>query len=452
MVQPGFIPDKLPVDLGDGLVLRCATSQDANALADFNAMIHSDEGPDKPDERIKAWTYDLLAKPHPTLKPSDFTIVEDTATKRIISSLNLIPQTWTYAGMPFKVGRPELVGTLIEYRKRGLVKLQFDVIHRWSASRGDLVQAITGIPYYYRQFGYEMAMNLGGGRSGYPVHIPRLKEGEQEPFHIRLATEADIPFLTRLSALSDARSLVACVRDDVIWRYELHGKSEKNVNREDIRIIEDLAGKPCGIIAHPPFTWGEMMVLYLYEILPECSWLAITPTVIRYLESAHAQLPPPHAERKPFGAFGFWLGEDHPVYHVIPDSLPRIRKPYAWYLRLADVPGFLRLITPVLEKRLANSAMAGYTGELKITFYRDGVRMVFNRGRLTAVEGYTPTPYGHAGNAGFPPHTFLQLLFGYRSMEMLKGSFADIWTDKDEYHVLLDALFPRQPSDFWPIA
>jgi hypothetical protein len=442
----------LPIDLGDGLVLRRARAEDAELLADFNAMIQSEEGPEKPDERVWAWTYDLMAKPHPTFRPENCTIVEVASTGKIVSTMNLIPQIWAYAGIPFKVGRPELVGTLKEYRHRGLVRLQFEVIHRWSAENGDKVQAITGIPYYYRLFGYEMAMNLGGGRSGYPVHVPLLKDSQPEPYRIRPANEKDIPFLCKLSALCDGRSLVACVWNEALWRYELNGKSDENVNREEIRIIETLDGKPCGIFAHPPFTWGDMMVLQWYEILPEYSWLDITPTIIRYLERVHAQMPPPHGEKKPFGAFGFWLGEDHPVYHVIPDSLPRQRKPYAWYLRLAEVADFLRLITPVLEKRLASSSMAGYTGEMKVTFYRAGVRMVFEKGRLVQADGYKPFPYGHEGNAGFPPHSFLQLLFGYRSLDLLKASFADIWTDKDEYHVLLDALFPRQPSDLWPVA
>ena len=41
--------------------------------------------------------------------------------------------------------------------------------------RGELVQGITGIPYYYRQFGYEMALDLGGGRMCYAPQIPELK-------------------------------------------------------------------------------------------------------------------------------------------------------------------------------------------------------------------------------------------------------------------------------------
>jgi hypothetical protein len=444
--------DKLPLDLGDGLRLRRSRVEDADFLANFNAMLHSDEGPDKPDDRLWAWTNDLLGKSHPTFKPNDFTIVEEVATGKIISSMNLIPQTWSYAGVPFKVGRPELVGTLPEYRNRGLVRHQFELIHRWSTQAGQLLQAITGIPYYYRLFGYEMAMNLGGGRVGYPTYIPSLKEGTQEPFRIRQATEADIPFISRLYLMGCQRSLVACEWHDALWSYELCGKSERNVNRAEIRLIETSGGVPCGFLTHPINTWGDMLVIQRYELLPEYPWLEVTPSVLRYLENSYPQYAAQSGEKKPMGRFGFWLGEDHPIYHVMPDSLPNIRKPYAWYLRLADVTSFLQQITPVLERRLANSPMAGYSSEIKITFYRDGLRLVFKKGEIETIEAWKPTPVGHSGNAAFPPHTFLQLLFGYRNMEMLKTSFVDCWTTKDEIHVLLDVLFPRQPSDVWPIS
>ncbi len=77
---------------------------------------------------------------------------------------------------------------------------------------------------------------------------------------------------------------------------------------------------------------------------------------------------------------------------------------------------------------------------------------MFDKGKLGTIEAYTPASIGHPENAGFPPHTFLQLIFGYRSIDMLKASFADCWTDRDEIHILLDILFPRQPSDVWPIS
>jgi len=439
-------------DLGDGLILRRTTRADTEALVDFNARLHSDDGPEKPDARVAAWTRDLMERPHPTFSIDDFTIVEDTKEGKIVSSLNLISQTWSYAGIPFGMGRPELVGTLPEYRNRGLVRAQFEVVHQWSAERGEKVQAITGIPYYYRLFGYEMALSLGGGRLGYTPQVPKLKEDEHEPYLIRPATRADLPFIAELYERGCKRSLISCVWDEALWRYELDGKSSNNVNRTELRVIETPDKEPVGFLGHPPYDWGPTMVVTDYELKPGLSWGAVTPTVIRYLAAIHETLEPSRGEKEPFAVFGFWLGVEHPVYQVIPDKLPRVRKPYAWYIRVPDRPDFIGHITPILEKRLADSPMVGHTGELTITFYRDGLRLKIEAGRLTEVETWKPTPHGYSGDAGFPDLTFVQLLFGYRSLEELKHAFADCWTRSDEAQALLEILFPKQVSSVWPVA
>ena len=229
-------------DLGDGLILRRATREDAAALVEFNGRIHAEPGSDDPQEFVAAWVRDLATKPHPTFDVGDFTLVEDVHAGKIVSSLNLINQTWRYDGVEFGVGRPELVGTDPEYRRRGLVRAQFEVIHEWSAARGHHVQAITGIPYYYRQFGYEMALALGGNRIGYLPHMPKLKEGETEPFVIRPATEADIPFMMAAYARKLARDPIGCVHSPELWQYELNGKSLANINRSEFRVIERAEG------------------------------------------------------------------------------------------------------------------------------------------------------------------------------------------------------------------
>ena len=137
---------------------------------------------------------------------------------------------------------------------------------------------------------------------------------------------------------------------------------------------------------------------------------------------------------------------------MLRERLPRVRKPYAWYLRLPDIPGFLRHLQPVLRERLQASPFTGHTGELKVTLYRSGVKMVFDQGRIASIEPWSPTPLGHSGDAGFPGLTFLQLLFGYRSFEQLEEAFADCWSDNDDAFGLLSALFPRQPSNIWAVA
>jgi hypothetical protein len=437
-------------ELGDDLVMRRSTPADAEALADFNARLHSDEGPDKPDERLAAWTRDLLKYPHPTFEVGDFTIVQEIGGGKIVSSLNLISQTWTYAGIPFGVGRPELVGTLPEYRNRGLVRAQFETVHRWSAERGHKLQAITGIPYYYRQFGYEMGLELGGGRAGFRMHIPELKQDEVEPYHIRKASVSDVPLISELYDHARGRYLVNCAWDDSLWQYELEGKSKENVNRAELRVIETPEGGAVGFLAHPSFRWGAMMPAIAYELKPGISFAAVTPSVIRYLREAH-KASPEEIQVKEFDSFGFWLGTEHPVYHVIPDRLPRVRQPYAWYVRVADLVDFLQHIAPALEEQLASSPMNGYSGELKITFYRRGLKLVFDKGSITSVEDWRPEPQGHSGDAAFPNLTFLQILFAYRSLEELKFAFADCWTRNDDAQALLEALFTKRPSDVWGI-
>ena len=438
-------------DLGGGLVLRRSTLSDTDALVDFNARIHYERDDGKLEERVGAWTRDLMEKPHPTFKEGDFTIVEDTAQRKIISTMNLISQTWSYGGIPFGVGRPELVGTLPEYRNRGLVRAQFDLIHQWSAERGEKVQAITGIPYFYRLFGYEMALSLGGGRAGFKPFVPKLKDGESEPYLVRPATVEDLPYISDLYARNARRYLVSSVRDQSQWLYELSGRSPLNVNRFEMRVIETAAGERAGFLAHPDYRWGSMLAATVYEINPGLSWEAITHPVIRYLQVTGEALPAEHGDEA-WESFGFWLGLEHPVYQVLRERLPRVRSPYAWYLRVADLPGFLRHITPVLEERLQGSPLAGHTGELKITFYRNGLRLVFEQGRLVEVQAWQPAPMGHSGEAAFPELTFLQLLFGYRSLDELKHAFPDCWTSSETVHALLESLFPKQPSNVWPIS
>ncbi|MEJ2208125.1 MAG: GNAT family N-acetyltransferase [Anaerolineae bacterium] len=437
-------------DLGDGLVLRRATPADTEKLVAFNAEIHRDPGGDEPEIYVGAWVRDLMEGRLPTFQPGDFTLVEDTARGEVVSCLCLISQTWTYGGIEFGVGRPELVGTHPDYRRRGLVRAQMDVVHGWSAERGEQVQAITGIPWYYRQFGYEMAMTLGGWRGGYGPNVPRPKEDEEERYRLRPASEKDIPFIARAYRQGTERYPVACVWDEALWHVEMSHKAENNVNRRALAVIETTADEPLGFIAYAPRAWKGAVGLSTYELLAGASWLEITPVVARYLWSLGEAWTEQDPDQE-LKAFFFWLGAEHPAYEVFRSGLPRRGKPYAWYLRVPDVPGFLQHVAPVLERRLAASFLAGHTGEIKISFYRSGVRLAFEEGRLAQVEPWQPAN-AEDGNALFPDLTFLQLLFGYRSLEELDAAFADCGTRGDGPRLLLEALFPKQPSDLWPIS
>jgi hypothetical protein len=425
--------------------MRKARREDREALSDFHANNLLDIGEAGPNEGLRAWMLDLMSGEHPTFRPGDFVLVEDTNAGKIVSSIGHISQVWTYEGIPFKFGQPEIVSTDPAYRRRGLVRAQFNEVHRWSALRGELVQGITGIPWYYRQFGYEMAVNLGGGRTGFKPLVPKLKEGEAEPYRFRRATSEDAPFFLDMYRQATSRSMLASIRDEALWRYDVEGRSDNSDFRVELRVIETQEGERVGVLAHSRKLRGGRLAAIMYEVAPETSFLAVTDSVLRYLHATGEEYGKRDGEE--LEVIGFGLGEAHPVYDTVPDRLPRVRKPYAWYIRVPDVAAFLSHIAPALEKRLAGSPQSSYTGELKINFYRSGLCLKFDRGSIS-VEGWKPERV-EDGDAAFPDLTFLQLLFGYRSLEELQHAFPDCLTNTATAAVLLPILFPRKVSNVW---
>jgi hypothetical protein len=439
MVEQSF---GLPRDLGDGLLLRWATPDDIENLAEFNVRELSDD-PDEPEEYIRNWTYDLMRGEHPTTSASDFTVVfDENDGGKIVSSLCLISQTWAYDGIQFGSGRPELVATATDYRRRGLIREQMNAVHAKSEARDELVQAITGIPWFYRQFGYEMALNLAGGRAFRWDRRGNHKPVEQEPYSLRPATVEDIPVLARLYPLSCADSLIMRIRDDALWHYEMTGAHQETGDFREFQMIETADGRVIGYFEYKK--WRQRFYVREFGVTPGHSWRTVSLFVTRVLRTRADELNKNGA--KPTNEIFFQLGDSHPVYQALGTQLERREKPYAWYVRMPDIRAFLRLIAPAMEKRLADSVIAGHTGSLRLNLYRDHVLLAFEGGRLTDVGAYAPKSLA-GGDATFPDLSFLQLLLGYRSLEELDRSFADCGTDNAEAAILLNVLFPKRASN-----
>ena len=72
--------------------------------------------------------------------------------------------------------------------------------------------------------------------------------------------------------------------------------------------------------------------------------------------------------------------------------------------------------------------LANSRGTLKIDLYRDGLRIVIDRGRLVEIEPWqAPVPEEESTAMGCPPLTFLQLLLGHRSLDELTAIHPDVW-------------------------
>ena len=91
--------------------------------------------------------------------------------------------------------------------------------------------------------------------------------------------------------------------------------------------------------------------------------------------------------------------------------------------------------------------IVGFAHVAVLSFYRSGIHLKFERGKITEISSASPEP----NNARFPDLTFLQLLCGRRRFNELAESFPDCG-GTDEAAVLLDCLFPPFTGNVWELA
>jgi hypothetical protein len=278
--------------------------------------------------------------------------------------------------------------------------------------------------------------------------VPKLKEGEREKFVIRPAEASDILLLTSMYEYGCKRSVVSAKWSAEHWYNNLFELSEENFQRLEYRIIErGDTHEPVGYFGQTPLLGSTGMRAFHFELAPDVSWLEVSSCVVRYMWATGQEYA--RKENRTCTTFSFLLGAQHPVYEALGNTLSRVSDPYAWYLRVPDVLGFLNLIKPVLEQRLAESIARGHSGEYLLGMYPKGIRLTLENGRLY-LDPWKPSN-AEDGNAVFPMLTFLQILFGYRSFEELDHAFPDCYWADESTRVIINALFPKKNSHVYGI-
>lgn len=434
-------------ELRDGLILRTLSegvASDHENIAEFYNRVFGESGDEEP-QALRHWTNDLISGNHPTTSLDDIWVVVDPADNdKIVSALLLIPQVWRYEDIEIPVGRVELVATDKAYRRKGLVKAQMDALHERSAELGHLMQVITGIPNYYRRFGYGMAVKLGSGAFVPFDSFPPLKEGLEAKYIVRDATLEDAQYLAEWDAQYAENCLLSTVRTAEDWRYEIAGRTHGAVFHLHIGIIINQDSKPVGYVAARTSPEYPVTSCLSYIVDDNASYMDTYDDVMRWYKAVRDNEYPEGGDVKAPTHLGFDSGIPSEIYKVIEyNPFASIRnKFYAWYIRVEDVAAFIQTIAPVLERRLAGSVANRFTGDFKIGFYDfTGVTITFEDGKITDVVG------GEMENpeVSFAYLTFLNVLFGHRTRNDLVSLLPETFAGR-KAGLLLDVLFPVKQS------
>jgi predicted N-acetyltransferase YhbS len=410
-------------ELGNGLILRTAASErDVERVAEFNGTIH--------EPMVAAMTRALFLH-HPRTHREDLIFVEDERTSQVVSSVCLIPWTWRYEDVTISSGEMGIVGTLEDYRRRGLIRAQVALFKQRLAERGCLTSHIQGIPYYYRQFDYEYALPLEGGLRIEFRHVPAPPD---PPFTFRQATADDVPTLMQLYDEAAGDLNIRTVRDEPIWRYLLtHAVDTETVI--EFWLVLDGDGQAVGYAGIPKHHFGEELVACEVSRLGFDAALA----VLNHLKALGQERKRPGIRLN--------LAANSTLMQVARSFEDREPGTYAWQIHVPDVAALLRALAPVLERRIAASPFAGLTREVRIGRYRETVALRFREGRLAEVVNLGFTGWE---DVRFPLLTFTPLVLGYRTVEELHEAYPDVGVAPAS-RLLVDTLFPKMDSFIYTI-
>ena len=158
--------------------------EEISAIVNLNLEVHQ-------DEILETFLRQIFIN-HPRKYNMLWLYIKDDKENKLVSSMCLSPLEWQIEDKTIYICEMEFVGTLEQYRGKGLIKKLNELYEKIMNQKGYLLSVIRGIPYFYRIFGYEYISSLDER-----ITIPTSKIPNKKPKNItiRRANLKDIPFI-----------------------------------------------------------------------------------------------------------------------------------------------------------------------------------------------------------------------------------------------------------------
>ena len=234
----------------NGFILKSIQSeQDIDRLALFNKRIH--EGED-----LETLVRMLIAA-HPYGMPHHWLFIENAQDDRIVSSVALIPWKISFCGVTLPVAELGFVGTDPAFRRQGLTRLLIEQFHRTVERDGFVCSFLQGIPFFYRQFGYEYALPL---ETHVNLKLSRIAAHQSSRLSVRLMRREDLPVIGALYTTCMEAYPIHTKRSAAVWKYLL-GPSLHTEMVHDTYCVEDRRRGVTAYFRIARYGFGEGLIL-----------------------------------------------------------------------------------------------------------------------------------------------------------------------------------------------
>jgi hypothetical protein len=414
-----------PQDLGDSLVMRNGSKEDIPGILEHFRLVHGEFVVDE----LKA-----LLEHHPRFSWENSFIIEDTDSGEVVSAVFLLLNTWTLDGVELSSAEMEAVGTLEAYRYRGHMHLLNDEFEKCAKRLKPVIQAIAGIPYFYRIFGYEYAADLGGGYIVAPALVPKLPDGEKEPVSFdQVDTKGFKEYLKYKEKFQLRNTWTRTMRPEDAGY--LIFETTSNEQEAFFFFLVKEKEKIVGVFYFS--RWEnrlDLTELYLDDYTH-------VDAVLRYAEAwaqkwggIPVRVSPPY--------------QSQVREYVSARTQSKMKDVYAWYIKIPSVTRFIEAIGPLLTDRMRASEFHDFTGNLTFIDYRQGYSLSFEKGQFTGV-GEKPEKSPQEYNLRLPKAALVRLLMGYETLDELASHEPDVMCAATK-KPLVRVIFPKLEASVHP--
>jgi hypothetical protein len=423
-------PLKIPEGYEFGFV---KTDEELEELLAFHAKVHPDDDP----EELKRQIENL-----PGFGRELNFFLRDMETGTIVSSLNAIPGVWSYEGVPLRNLELGWVGTLKDHRRKGLVRSLYEHFDSLLLKGEYDISTIQGIPYYYRQFGYDFVIPMDSTLWMATTQIPTIDE-KSPPLYMEIsyreAEKKDLDELMKLYEENNRQVQVYAARSRELWEIQ---EGMKKVYDCEFRtfVLQDKRG-----------------VIGYFRLLVNKPSSGLYGSNMRVIESSirtydgvmrALQVVKSEAKKHEFHQIGVVGTQSNSFRKIVQDLGGQVLGEWKHQLRVPDILRLLQKIVPVLEKRLVGSMFEGMTRDLRINTFRNCYVLKFVNGKIESITDTGMQEVDESRGFRAPPYDLVRLIFGVYDIDEIKHSNVDFIVNRD-IKSLVATLFPKGESSIY---
>lgn len=345
----------------------------------------------------------------------------DEEKKKYAGTLNLIDTPIRYGDIVLKACEYGVAGTAENYRFQGVNRKLTELFFQQCKERGYNLVVLEGIPYFYRQYGFNYAVPMKFEK----LNLQDLELKVDEKIQIRKAQPSDFDYLIKnYQHAAEAAEFCKFLEPSILKTQLFHYRNLMSARR--YYIIES-DGQKIGY-----FGLNINDDIKIIDIADQLGF-SCYESVLRFLQIEFSldNLTVDIPEQSKFIKFIRMFGSK------------RVGR-YAWQIRILDELKFLQDILPILEKRLNESVFKDEKIEFCYNNFKRLIRFQINQGKITLSEEKW-RPYWEFN---LSPQGAVKLFIGHNTREEIMNFLPDCYVDI-KYQEIIDILFPKMVHHFY---